>query len=110
MSTHTNRLDEFKLYVKKHPELVKKVRREETTWQKLYEEWILFEKDDKGSAIEFDQLFSAMKNKIQHFDPSQIEEYSKRLQSGLDFFQEMLNHFNGQSDQEDDILMKQWKQ
>ncbi|MDZ5711537.1 spore coat protein YlbD [Jeotgalibacillus haloalkalitolerans] len=105
----TQRLDEFKVYLKKHPELVQKVRRQELTWQELYEEWLLLG-DDKGSGIEFDQIFSSVKEKIQHFDPAQIEEYSKRLQSGLDFFQEMLNHFNKQNDKEDDILMKQWKQ
>lgn len=107
--SNNERLEAFKLYLKKHPDLVKQVRRQENSWQGLYEEWLLLG-DDKAPGIEFEQLFSSVKEKIQHFDPSQIEEYSKKLQSGLDFFQEMLNHFNREKDQEDDILMKQWKQ
>ncbi len=51
-----------------------------------------------------------MKEKLQHFDPSRIEEYSKKLHSGLDFFQEMLNYFNREKEAEHNILMKQWKQ
>lgn len=107
--SNNGRLEAFKLYVRKHPELISKVRRNESSWQELYEEWLLLG-EDKSSGIEFEQLFSNVKEKLQHIDPSQIEEYSKKLQSGLDFFQEMLNHFNRENKQEDDILMKQWKQ
>ncbi|AJD90881.1 hypothetical protein JMA_15640 [Jeotgalibacillus malaysiensis] len=107
--TNSDRLESFKHYLRKNPELIKKVRQHESSWQELYEEWLLLG-EDSGQKIEFDQLFSTMKEKLQHFDPSQIEEYSKKLQSGLDFFQEMLNHFNREKEAEHDILMKQWKQ
>lgn len=102
-------LNNFKSYLKKHPDLILKVRRGETTWQALYDEWLLVEqKDSRG--IEFDQILNTVKEKIQDIDPGQIEEYSKRIQSGLDFFQEMLTKLNQEKNEPDDILMKQWKQ
>ncbi|TFE00261.1 spore coat protein YlbD [Jeotgalibacillus salarius] len=110
MSTHIDQMNDFKEYLRKNPDLIKKVRREEATWQELYEDWLIFGNERKSSSIEFEQVFSAVKEKIQHIDPSQIEKYSKQIQTGLDFFQEMLNNFNKQSETKNDAFMNQWKQ
>lgn len=38
--------DEFKLFVKKHPELIDKVNKNETSWQKLFEIYSLYGEED----------------------------------------------------------------
>ncbi|MBU8907143.1 YlbD family protein [Desertibacillus haloalkaliphilus] len=39
-------VQKFKTFVKDHPLLIKEVRQKRTTWQQLYEEWMLLGDDD----------------------------------------------------------------
>ncbi len=39
--SNSDRLESFKHYLRKNPELIKKVRNQESSWQWLYEEWLL---------------------------------------------------------------------
>ena len=39
--------EEFKLFVKEHPELIRYIKTGEMTWQKFFEIYSLYEKDDK---------------------------------------------------------------
>lgn len=40
---HANHsINDFKQFVKKHPKLIKEVRKEQRSWQDVYENWVLF--------------------------------------------------------------------
>jgi hypothetical protein len=39
-------VDNFKIFVRKHPELISYVKNNEMTWQKFYELWYLYGEDD----------------------------------------------------------------
>ncbi len=42
-----NNIEDFKLFVKKHPNLINYVKNNEMTWQKFYEIYYLYGEDDK---------------------------------------------------------------
>jgi len=46
-----NSIEEFKVFVKKHPKLRNEVRDKKRTWQNIYEEWVLL--GDDGSWDEY---------------------------------------------------------
>ena len=39
--------EEFKMFVRKRPELIKYVNKGKSSWQKLYEQWSLYGEDEK---------------------------------------------------------------
>lgn len=41
-----SRIEEFRSFVSKHPLLKDEVRKNERTWQNIYEEWYLYGEDD----------------------------------------------------------------
>lgn len=44
---HANHsINDFKQFVKKHPKLIKEVRKEQRSWQDVYENWVLFGESD----------------------------------------------------------------
>lgn len=44
---HANHsINDFKQFVKKHPKLIKEVRKEQRSWQDVYENWVLFGEKD----------------------------------------------------------------
>ncbi|GGH74398.1 hypothetical protein JOD43_000267 [Pullulanibacillus pueri] len=38
-------IEEFKVFVKKHPELVKGIKKEGKSWKDIFDEWLLFGED-----------------------------------------------------------------
>lgn len=50
---HANHsINDFKQFVKKHPKLIKEVRKEQRSWQDVYENWVTLrgERPDLGSV------------------------------------------------------------
>ncbi|BCE14284.1 hypothetical protein RSC3_01640 [Bacillus paralicheniformis] len=41
-------IDEFKQFIKRHPKLISEVRKQEKSWQEVYENWVLL-----GKTIRF---------------------------------------------------------
>lgn len=39
-------IDEFKQFIKRHPKLISEVRKQEKSWQEVYENWVLLGEDD----------------------------------------------------------------
>ena len=62
--------EEFKLFVKSHPELISFVKNGEMTWQKFYETYSLYGKDDN------------VWNKYFKKEENEIKEEKERRQAG----------------------------
>ncbi|MED3642678.1 YlbD family protein [Caldifermentibacillus hisashii] len=102
-------VEQFKNFVKKHPELIKEVRTGKKTWQEVYEEWYLLGEDDpkwakytktgKPTAIKeetksnnesknavFNQLITYLKN----MDVNQLQHYLGQMSEAIDSVQQLL--------------------
>lgn len=103
-------IEEFKGFVKKHPGLVKEVRREEHTWQELYEDWYLLGSDDprwdkyktgeaaesKSEKSEEKSWISQLTGMIKKMDANQVEQQLGKLSEAIGTLQGVLSQFNGQ--------------
>ncbi|MEW9501423.1 spore coat protein YlbD [Jeotgalibacillus marinus] len=102
MEDREQRLQDFKSFLLKKPHVIQTVRKGESTWQEIFEEWYLFGEDDKhwkgdesdsSSSSTSMQWFNTVKNKIQALDDSQIEEYVDQCKDALDMLSELLSQF-----------------
>ena len=48
----SSRMDDFREFVRKYPKLKDKVRDGKTTWQSIYEEWVLYGDKNDWSKYE----------------------------------------------------------
>ncbi len=53
-----SRMDQFRAFVEKHPQLKNEVRNKKTTWQNLYEEWYLLG-ENNDSWKQYEQVSQA---------------------------------------------------
>lgn len=68
-------VEEFKTFVRKHPELVKEVRRNGSNWQDYYEKWTLLGEDDPS----WDKYKSpALKEKDKEEKPKKAESAKQK--------------------------------
>ena len=102
MEDREQRLQEFKSFLLKKPHVIQTVRKGESTWQEIFEEWSLLGDDDKHWKGESDssssssttiQWFDTVKKKVQSLDDSQIEEYVEQCKDALDMLSELLSQF-----------------
>lgn len=101
-------VQKFKEFVKKHPKMVLEVRRGNSTWQDLYEEWYLLGEEDsrwdefkdikeeKASSAPkeekkewFPKIFDAMKN----MEPEQLQGHIYSISQALGAVQGLLSQF-----------------
>lgn len=120
--TKTKKVEEFKQFVKRHPDLIKEVRKGNTTWQKLYEEWYLLGEDDpswrkykressKQSANnktenESDEktgseLFMQIINYVKKLDMDQVQQHIEQLNTAIESLQQFLTEMNKNQSEKD---------
>ena len=90
-----NKKEEFKRFASIHPELIKYVKNQNTSWQELYEiydiygeddkAWSKYLEDDKQSSNSFDQITKMVKS----VDMDSIQKHINTAQKALGFISEL---------------------
>ena len=89
--------EEFKLFVKKKPELVKYVNSGEMTWQKFYEQWNLYGEE---SSVWDNYKVNNETKKEESFNVSSITDMIKKIdvnsvQKGVNSLQKIVELLQG---------------
>ena len=117
MSAGNHSMEAFKLFVRKHPSLVKEVRRGIYTWQEIYEDWYLLgeenpvwegyrgegivteERESKGNKEEMEKaasLFESLKN----MDVQAMQRHVSTLSNALGTISGVISQFQGSGTEE----------
>ncbi|MGV2942136.1 YlbD family protein [Mesobacillus sp. LC4] len=101
-------VEKFKEFVKSHPELVQEVRKGNTTWQEMYEDWYLLGEDDpkwNKSSNEKDEKSEEKEKKtdwlgtimgaVKNMDPEQVQGQIHNISQALGAIQGVLSQFQG---------------
>lgn len=108
---HANHsINDFKQFVKKHPKLIKEVRKEQRSWQDVYENWVLFGESDpiwirignREAAAEAvpeipqkNDFVSKMVTAVKKMDVNQMNEQINKMSQSISSLQSLLNTFSG---------------
>jgi hypothetical protein len=102
-------VEKFKEFVKVHPELVQEVRKGNTTWQEMYEDWYLLGEDDpkwtnkskndrnadsEEKEKKTDWLGTIM-GAVKSMDPEQVQGQIHNISQALGAIQGVLSQFQG---------------
>jgi hypothetical protein len=100
-------VEKFKEFVKVHPELVQEVRKGNTTWQEMYEDWYLLgeedpkwtnksntNKDGKSEEKKTDWIETIM-GAVKNMDPEQVQGQIHNISQALGAIQGVLSQFQG---------------
>ena len=71
--------EEFKLFVKSHPELISFVKNGEMTWQKFYETYSLYGKDDNVLNKYFKKEENEIKEEKENISVSDLIDMVKKV-------------------------------
>ncbi|MEW8971367.1 YlbD family protein [Mesobacillus jeotgali] len=98
----------FKEFVKNHPELVQEVRKGNTTWQEMYEDWYLLGEDDPkwnkssndkdGKSEEKEKKtdwLGTIMGAVKNMDPEQVQGQIHNISQALGAIQGVLSQFQG---------------
>ncbi|MEH7882899.1 YlbD family protein [Bacillus sp. JJ1609] len=102
-------VQKFKEFVKNHPELIQEVRKGNTTWQELYEDWYLLGEDDpkwnssetrenKDSVEEQEKKtdwLGTIMGAVKNMDPEQLQGQISNISQALGAIQGVLSQFQG---------------
>ncbi|MBS4217870.1 YlbD family protein [Bacillus sp. FJAT-49711] len=102
-------VEQFKAFVKEHPKLLQSVRKEEYTWQELYEDWFLLGADDpKWSKFKDDneepiaakqetekKWMNQITGMIKNMDANQVQHHINQLSQAIGAIQGVLAQFQG---------------
>lgn len=90
--------DDFKLFARQHPELIKFVKSGEATWQKFYElfdiygndenAWRSYLKKEENNSFN-DYNFKSITDKLKNIDLNSISEHINTAQKALGIVQEL---------------------
>ena len=98
-----SKLDNFKEFVKKNPELINKVKNNEMTWQKYYELYELYGEDNniwnsyiiKDKKEEKENLkFNEIINMVKNVDVDKVQSGITSLQKALGLFGDLFVNKN----------------
>ncbi|MEC1363769.1 YlbD family protein [Bacillus subtilis] len=108
---HANHsINDFKQFVKKHPKLIKEVRKEQRSWQDVYENWVLFgesdpiwdpyrELEEASEAVpetpQKNDFVSKMVTAVKKMDVNQMNEQINKMSQSISSLQSLLNTFSG---------------
>ncbi|MBU8749304.1 YlbD family protein [Bacillus subtilis] len=108
---HANHsINDFKQFVKKHPKLIKEVRKEQRSWQDVYENWVLFgesdpiwdpyrESEEAAEAVpetpQKNDFVSKMVTAVKKMDVNQMNEQINKMSQSISSLQSLLNTFSG---------------
>lgn len=105
------KVNEFKEFVRKNPQLIKEVRAEKTTWQELFEDWYILGEDDprwdeyktstnsttnetSDEDSKSNQAFlNNILNSLKKMDMNQVQYYIGQLHDALGTAQNLLTQF-----------------
>lgn len=103
-------IDEFKMFVRKNPNLIKYVNNNEMTWQKFYEMYDLYGEEsevwDAYLKTETEEIkksnitknnFSEVINMVKNMDVNKVQEGIVSLQKALGLFGDLLVKNNDDS-------------
>ncbi|EIF13056.1 hypothetical protein MY7_1380 [Bacillus sp. 5B6] len=109
-------IDDFKQFVKKHPKLIQNVRKEQRSWQEVYENWVLLGEDDpiwspfkdeavqpssdaetKQEPAEKNDFVSKMVTAVKKMDINQMNEQINKMSQSISSLQSLLSQFSGSS-------------
>lgn len=87
------KMDEFRVFVSKHPLLREEVRNNKFTWQNIYEEWSLYGEEDvawkKYEKVETDNL----NDSIDNISNNKVNEENKQDSTvNLDSIKSIMNY------------------
>jgi len=123
-------IEQFKNFVKKHPELIKEVRTGKETWQELYEEWYLLGEDDpkwekyaktdktttineegKGNNGSKSAFFNQLITYLKNMDVNQLQYYLGQMSEAIDSVQQLLGQImdTNQNRTEPENNADQWR-
>ncbi|GIN57622.1 YlbD family protein [Lederbergia ruris] len=99
---------EFKEFIQQHPHLIKAVRREEYTWQELFEDWYLLGEDDPKWKSESSSKTEKNANKdgesklsigqitkiLKNMDGNQLQHHIQQLSQAIGAVQGVLTQFS----------------
>ncbi|WP_139891307.1 spore coat protein YlbD [Bacillus sp. D386] len=107
-------VQDFKLFLKSNPKIVKDVRMGKKTWQEIYEDWSLLgdqdevwneykeEKKEKDETEKTDkgEFISQLLNQLKKMDPDQIQKQIGNFSQVLGVVQGVISQFqsSGQSE------------
>ncbi len=89
--------DDFKLFARKHPELVRFIQNGEASWQKFYEIYDIYGEEEsawqpyfaKQTTSSTDYSFKSITDKIKNIDLNSIQEHITTAQKALGIVQEL---------------------
>ncbi|SEN30444.1 Putative coat protein [Mesobacillus persicus] len=106
-------VQQFKMFVKENPNLIKEVRNGDVTWQELYEEWYLLGEDDarwdsyrEGSHKSKEEKkadetktsgdwMSKVMNAVKNMDQDQLQGQIGNISQAIAAIQGVLGQFQG---------------
>ncbi|MCM3123434.1 YlbD family protein [Mesobacillus sp. AQ2] len=100
-------VEKFKAFVKERPELAQQVRKGETTWQEMFEDWYLLGEDDPRWNTKSDNKNEEKEKKtdwlgtimgaVKNMDPAQVQGQINNISQALGAIQGVLSQFQGKS-------------
>ncbi|MGG0717775.1 YlbD family protein [Robertmurraya massiliosenegalensis] len=97
-------VQQFKEFVKEHPEMVMEVRKGKATWQELFEEWYLLGEEDsrwnefkgtKEKEQDKKEWIPQVMNAVKNVDPNQLQGHITNLSQALGAIQGLILQFQG---------------
>ncbi|PLR84086.1 hypothetical protein CVD25_12790 [Bacillus canaveralius] len=100
-------VEQFKDFVKANPKIIQEVRKGNTTWKELYEDWYLFGEDDsrwdsfregkkpviKESGEKKTDWIAQITSVIKKMDQNQMEEHIQNISQALTAVQGVISQF-----------------
>jgi hypothetical protein len=104
-------VEKFKAFVKERPELAQQVRKGETTWQEMFEDWYLLGEDDPRWNTKSDNKqdnkneekekktdwLGTIMGAVKNMDPAQVQGQINNISQALGAIQGVLSQFQGKS-------------
>lgn len=85
--------EEFKVFAKRHPELIRQVHKGDTTWQKLYEIYDIYGDDDRAWQNYLTQndvpVFGNITDIVKKIDMDSVQKHINTAQKALGIVQEL---------------------
>ena len=85
--------EEFKVFAKNHPELIRSVHEKDTTWQELYEIYDIYGEDDRAWNNYFKKANSTSLNNfsdiMKKIDMDSVQKHINTAQKALGLVQEL---------------------
>jgi ABC-type antimicrobial peptide transport system permease subunit len=102
-------VQQFKAFIKKHPNLIQEVRKGNKNWQELYEDWYLLGEEDEiwkpYKAAEEKEVNTKKENKsdlmsqilrsVKKIDVNEMQQHIENVNNAISTIQNLLSQFQG---------------